>query len=221
MRRYLSTLICSGLLSIGALYGAPAFGGSTPNSIPDTDTAPTVGALPAQPVDGGIQNLSCSTAIALCDEGSLQTGIFVYGQNGNPGGVQLIRGGGHGFGGGGMFPHGGGFHGGFGGFHGGFGGFHGMGGFHRGFHGMGGFHGGHFFHHNHFFNGGGDDFGWGWGWFGLGLPWVYPWMYPYYYDGGYYGHPVYYHARWHHRHAAWCHYHYRTYWGRRHCVRGY
>lgn len=35
MRRYLSTLACSGLLSITALYGAPAFASSIPGSSPD------------------------------------------------------------------------------------------------------------------------------------------------------------------------------------------
>ncbi|WP_181257446.1 hypothetical protein [Pseudaminobacter soli (ex Li et al. 2025)] len=106
MKRYLSTLACSGLLSIGALYGG-AFAASFPGSIPDVvPTANVAGeafrTLPAQPVDSGIHELSCSTAMH-CDQGGLRTGVLLPKQDDDPGGLQLVRGGGGGGGG-----HGGG-----------------------------------------------------------------------------------------------------------------
>ncbi|WP_181257328.1 hypothetical protein [Pseudaminobacter soli (ex Li et al. 2025)] len=111
MKRYLSTLACSGLLSIGALYGG-ASAASLPSAIPDT--VPTVNAvgeafrtLPAQPVASGIDKLSCSTAMH-CDRGGLQPGVFMHKQNDDPGGVQLVRGGGGGGGHGGGGGMGGG-----------------------------------------------------------------------------------------------------------------
>ncbi|MDH6231978.1 hypothetical protein M2281_002576 [Mesorhizobium soli] len=90
MKRYLSTLACSGLLSIGALCGG-AFAASLPSSIPGiVPTVNAVGeafrALPAQPVNSGIH------------------GILLHKQNDDPGGLQFVRGGGGGGGGG----HGGG-----------------------------------------------------------------------------------------------------------------
>ncbi|MEP9375039.1 hypothetical protein [Mesorhizobium sp. KR1-2] len=187
MKRYLSTLACSGLLSIGALYGAPAFAESIPSSIPEI--APTVNAA---------------------DQGSLQPAVLIHRQSDpspvDSGSLQFVRGGGgfgggHGGGGFGGFHGGfggfhggfGGFHGGFGGFHGGFGGFHGFGGF-PGMGGFGGFHGMHGFRsfhgfrdgrffHRRFFNGSGNAF-----FFGLGLPLLY-YCNPYYATGyyGYYG----------------------------------
>lgn len=170
MTRYLTSLACSGLLSIGTLSGFSALAMADSVSIPDI--APTVDAagqafrtLPAQPDDNGVWNLGCGAA-TNCDQGGLQPGVYVHhtsdlslGDSG--GGIQLVRGGGggggggghgfgggggRGFGGGGTIIRGGGFHG---------GGFHGMGG--GGWNG-GGWHGGH-------------GFGGGWsggGWHGAG-----------------------------------------------------
>ncbi|MDH6232266.1 hypothetical protein M2281_002864 [Mesorhizobium soli] len=114
MTRYLSTLACSGLLGIGALYGG-AFAAPLPSSIPDIiPTVNAVGeafrALPTQPADSGIHNLSCSTAMR-CDQSGLQTGVLLHTQNDDHGGVQLVRGGG-GHGGAGGGGHGGGMGGG-------------------------------------------------------------------------------------------------------------
>jgi hypothetical protein len=166
MRPYLSTLVYSGLLSIGALAGASAFAGGISSSLPDNalavgpaDAAKT---LPAKPLaDGQIWNHSC---IAEACQGKFEPAVLVLKpSDSTASGLQFVRGGFggfrggggfHGFGGGGFHGFGGGFHGfgggfpGFGGFHGfggfrGFGGFPGMGGF-RGFHGFGGgFHGFH------------------------------------------------------------------------------
>jgi hypothetical protein len=116
MTRYLSTLASSGLLGIGTLYGG-AFAAPLPRSFPNI--IPTVNAvgeafrtLPTQPADSGMHNLSCSTAMR-CDQGGLQTGVLKHTQNDDPGGVQLVRGGGgHGnAGGGGHGSAGGGGHG--------------------------------------------------------------------------------------------------------------
>lgn len=224
MRRYLTTLAWSGLLSIGALSGAPAFAGSIASaSIPDI--APTVDAagqafrtIPPGVVDGGVFNLSCGTA-ARCDQGSLQPGVLIHRHNdplpADPGGVQLVHGGGgggggHGGGGGGFGGGGhggGGFGGGFGGhgFGGGFGG-HGGGGF-GGFHGMGRFGNEGFFRRG-FGNGGGGD-----GWYGFGLGYPY---YDDYYSSDYYGiyNPGYYTSPGYgvaNTHIAWCAAHYRSY----------
>ncbi|WP_378948092.1 hypothetical protein [Mesorhizobium sp. ANAO-SY3R2] len=92
MRRYLSILACSGLLSLGALYGAPAFAGSIPRSI--SDIAPTVGSAWNGDLGGGVQ--------------------FVRGGGGSHGGGHGGMGGGHG---GMIFPQRGGFHHGFHGQH--------------------------------------------------------------------------------------------------------
>lgn len=218
MKRYLSTLAWSGLLSIGALAGASAFAAGVPRSVPAT--APTVEAAggafltpTAQPTeDGQASKLPCTTAAC---QGKLEPAVLVKKSSDSAAsGLQFVRGG---FGGG-FHGMGGGFHGMGGGFHGMGGGFHGMGG---GFHGMHGgfhgFHGGHF-HGNRFFGGGGNWNDWGWGWYGLGLPWLYPWWGGYY-DGGYYGYrPAYYYRGWHHRHSAWCRHHYRWHRGHRVCV---
>jgi hypothetical protein len=89
MKRYLSTLACSGLLSIGALCGG-AFAATLPSPIPDIlPTVNAVGeafrALPAQPMDSGIH------------------GVLLHKQSDDPGGMRLVRGGGGGGGhGGGM-----------------------------------------------------------------------------------------------------------------------
>jgi hypothetical protein len=171
MRHILSTLACSGLLGIAALYSAPAIAdaaGQAPHSL---------SAKPA--TDGQIWNLSCTTAAC---QGKIESAVLMR-RPGEPGGVQLVRGG---MGGGGI-PHGGG-----GGFHGGggFGGFHGGGGFGGfpgggmgGFHGMGDFHGHRFIHGRRFGN---DNFFFdndGGAFFGFGLPYSY--CDPYYYN--YYG----------------------------------
>lgn len=230
MRRYLTTLAWSGLLSIGALSGAPAFAGSIASaSIPDI--APTVDAagqafrtIPPGVVDGGVFNLSCGTA-ARCDQGSLQPGVLIHRHNdplpADPGGVQLVHGGGgggggHGGGGGGFGGGGhggggfggGGFGGGFGGhgFGGGFGG-HGGGGF-GGFHGMGRFGNEGFFRRGFGNGGGGGD-----GWYGFGLGYPY---YDDYYSSDYYGiyNPGYYTSPGYgvaNTHIAWCAAHYRSY----------
>lgn len=174
MTRYLTSLACSGLLSIGTLSGFSALAMANSASIPDI--APTVDAagqafhtLPARSDDNGVWNLGCAAA-TNCDQGGFQPGVYVHqtsdlslGDSG--GGIQLVRGGGggggggghgfggggHGFGGGGTIIRGGGFHG---------GGFHGMGGggWNGGGWNGGGWHGGH-------------GFGGGWnggGWHGAG-----------------------------------------------------
>jgi len=106
MKRYLTTLACSGLLSIGTLCGTAAFAASIPGSGPDT--APAVVGEAIHPL---LMNPSDNAAS----------------------GMQLVRGGGGGGGGGGGIEHGGGgFHG-DGGFHG-MNGPRGMGGFHDGHH---------------------------------------------------------------------------------------
>ncbi|WP_245445122.1 hypothetical protein [Pseudaminobacter soli (ex Li et al. 2025)] len=151
MRRYLSTLACSGLLSIGALAGASALAAGISSSLPDNASAVgTAGVasktLPAQPLaDGQIWNHSC---IAEACQGKFEPAVLMLKPSDSAtSGLQFVRGGGggfHGFGGGGFHGFGGGgFHGFGGGFHGFGGGFHGMGGFHGfgGFPGMGGFHG--------------------------------------------------------------------------------
>ncbi|WP_378943353.1 hypothetical protein [Mesorhizobium sp. ANAO-SY3R2] len=131
MRRYLSVLACSGLLSIGALYGAPAFAGSIPRSI--SDIAPTIGSAWHGDLGGGLQ--------------------LVRGGGGHGGGG--MGGGGHGGMGGGhhggiMFPSGGGGQGmGGHGFHGNH--FDHGSHFHNGHFHNGDFHHGHF-HHRHFRN---------------------------------------------------------------------
>ncbi|WP_378950695.1 hypothetical protein [Mesorhizobium sp. ANAO-SY3R2] len=158
MRRYLSVLACSGLLSLGVLYGAPAIAGSIPGPI--SDIAPTVGIAWHGDLGGGVQ--------------------LVRGGMGG-GGHGGMGGGGHG---GLMFPRMGGFHGmgghgfhGMGGFHNGF---HGMGGFHSGFHGHRFDHFHHFHNNNFFFGDGGDVV------IGYGLPWWYSYCGPYY-SSYYYG----------------------------------
>ncbi|MDH6234501.1 hypothetical protein M2281_005119 [Mesorhizobium soli] len=94
MRRYLSTLACSGMLTIGALSGfsasamaAPAF---IPNIAPKVAAGDEARTLPMQPTtDGTIWNLACTAA--SCDQGALQSAVLL----GKPGdfgaGVQLIR----------------------------------------------------------------------------------------------------------------------------------
>lgn len=157
MRRYLATLACSGLLSIGALYGIPAFAGSIPGSTPDT--APTTDAA-----GGAFHPLSA--------QASFEPAVLVGTSSGSvTSGLQFvaIHGGGHGGGGGGW--HGGG------GFHGDF---HGM----EGFHGMDGRHfvqrrrGGNFF----FDDGGGAFFG-----FGVPYSYCNPYYPPGYYGSCYPG----------------------------------
>ncbi|MDH6235169.1 hypothetical protein M2281_005791 [Mesorhizobium soli] len=102
MKRYLSTLACSGLMSIGASLHGAAFAATFPSSIPEI--VPTVNAigvafraLPAQPVNSGIH------------------GVLLHKQNDDPGGMQLVRGGGGGGGHGGGMGGGGSTGGGMGG----------------------------------------------------------------------------------------------------------
>ncbi|MDH6233197.1 hypothetical protein M2281_003808 [Mesorhizobium soli] len=94
MRRYLSTLACSGMLTIGALSGfsasamaAPAF---IPNIAPKVAAGDEARTLPMQPMtDGTIWNLACTAA--SCDQGGLQSAVLLGKPGDFRGGVQLIR----------------------------------------------------------------------------------------------------------------------------------
>jgi BA14K-like protein len=94
MRRYLSTLACSGMLTIGALSGftasAMAIPAFNPNIAPKVAAAGEARTLPAQPAT--IWNLACTAA--NCDQGGLQSAVLLH-TPGDPGaGVQLVRDGG-------------------------------------------------------------------------------------------------------------------------------
>ncbi|MDH6230795.1 hypothetical protein M2281_001367 [Mesorhizobium soli] len=97
MRRYLSTLACSGMLTIGALsvlsasaMATPAF---IPNIAPKVAVADEARTLPAQPTtDGTIWNLTCTAA--SCDQGALQSAVLLRKPGDLGAGVQLIRDGG-------------------------------------------------------------------------------------------------------------------------------